>query len=365
MEDTKVISGEEKAVLDAASGTGNANNRTIFRDATLTSQFLREYSGISLFANVKPEDIEDVTAIYHAYLGIEFESDTVKKVRVEIQGEPREVYVIPLIEHKSYVDYDVSMQLLRYMVVIWHDYAKQQESLKQGASHRKNFRYPLIVPIVYYEGKAKWTADRNLSARIEYADKMKMYIPEFEYQVVHVHNYTNEELQKHDDEMSLVMMLNKIQTPEDYSDLLEISKEYVSSVYDKASGSIQQVYRDIFWSLMMKMNVPVGEAKQWMNVLEADGMGYLFENMDKMDIQAERENTRIARAEADAAKAELAKAAAKEKEAAAEKELSIQRTVLRQKTLNHTKEEACAEIQFIFELDEGLAKDKVALYWNL
>lgn len=355
MEDTKVINGAEKPIQDAAAGVHNVNNRTIFRDATLTSQFLSEYSGISLFANVKPEDIEDVTEIYQAYLGIEFESDTVKRVRVNIQGEQKEVYVIPLIEHKSYVDYDVPMQLLRYMVVIWHDYARRQESVKEGISHRKGFRYPLIIPIVYYEGKKKWTADMNLSARIEYADKMKMYIPEFEYQVVHVHNYTNEELQKHDDEMSLVMMLNKIQTPEDYSDLFEVSKEYVSSVYDKASGSIKQVYSDIFWSLMMKMNVPVGEARQWIRVLETDGMGYLFENMEKMDIQAERENTRIARAEAEAAKAE-AKAAA---------EAAVRRMILRQRDMKRTKEETQAELQYIFELDEDTARDKIALYWNL
>lgn len=29
-----------------------------------------------------------------------------------------------LIEHKSYVDYNVVMQILRYMVYIWEDYLK-------------------------------------------------------------------------------------------------------------------------------------------------------------------------------------------------------------------------------------------------
>ena len=38
-------------------------------------------------------------------------------------------YVISLIEHKSDIDYDVAMQLLRYMTVIWQDYKDMQLSL--------------------------------------------------------------------------------------------------------------------------------------------------------------------------------------------------------------------------------------------
>ncbi len=40
-------------------------------------------------------------------------------------------FVVTLIEHKSYVDYNVITQLLRYMVFIWEDYAKQKDA-EQG-----------------------------------------------------------------------------------------------------------------------------------------------------------------------------------------------------------------------------------------
>ena len=39
------------------------------------------------------------------------------------------------------------------------------------------------------------------------------------------------------------------------------------------------------------MNVPVDEAREMMGEIGGRGMGYLFENMEKMDIQAERRNT--------------------------------------------------------------------------
>ena len=41
------------------------------------------------------------------------------------------------------------------------------------------------------------------------------------------------------------------------------------------------------------MNVPVDEVKEMMGEIGDRGMGYLFENMEKMDIQAERRNTQI------------------------------------------------------------------------
>lgn len=141
----------------------DVNSREIFKNDRLTSQFLRNYTNISLFANVEPEDIEDVSQKYRAFLGGEYESDTIKKVYIrKTDGTlDREVYVISLIEHKSDIDYDVAMQLLRYMTVIWQEYKKNREKEQEGCSRRKNFRYPLIIPIVYYEGTRRWTAKRS------------------------------------------------------------------------------------------------------------------------------------------------------------------------------------------------------------
>mgnify|MGYP000419420147 FL=1 len=148
--------------------TRDVNSREIFKNDRLTSQFLRNYTNISLFANVQPEDIEDVSRKYRAFLGVEYESDTIKKVYIrETDGSlEREVYVISLIEHKSDIDYDVAMQLLRYMTVIWQEYKKNREKEQQGISRLKSFRYPLIIPIVYYEGTRRWTADIHLKDRI-------------------------------------------------------------------------------------------------------------------------------------------------------------------------------------------------------
>ena len=149
----------------------------------------------------------------------------------------------------------------------------------------------MIIPIVYYEGTRRWTADIHLKDRIEFAEQMEKYIPDFTYQVVSVNQYTNEELSNKRDEMSLVMLINKIQTPEDYGEFRKVSEELINSIYGNAPEEIKKIYRDILWSLLIKMNVPSEDAREIMGEIGGRGMGYLFENMEKMDIQAERRNT--------------------------------------------------------------------------
>lgn len=250
-----------------------------------------------------PEDIEDVSEKYQAFLGVEFESDTIKKVYIRNADGTieREVFVLSLIEHKSDIDYDVAMQLLRYMCVIWQEYKVAQNKIREGSSRRKNFHYPLIIPIVYYEGKRRWTADLNLKDRIEFSEEMEKYIPDFTYQVVSVGQYTNEELSEKHDEMSLVMLINKIQTEEDLSEFRKVSEEMVESIYGNAPDEIKEIYKKILWSLLMKLKVPNEEASNIIGEIGGRGMGYLFENMDEMDIQAERRNTAREKQRADVA----------------------------------------------------------------
>ncbi len=275
----------------------NANSRTIFGNATLACQFLRGYTGFPFFSDIKPEDIEDVTEHYRAFLGVEFEADTVKKVSVRLEGREQEVYVISLIEHKSNVDYDIAMQLLRYMTVIWYDYKKSRNSVQENASSRKSFRYPLIIPIVYYEGSEKWTADMRLSDRIQCSELALAYVPDFTYRVVSLHDYSNRELERHKDEMSLLMMFNRVQSAMDYAEFMSTSGEFIDRIYQNMPEDIKDIYKDVIWSLLIKMNVPADKAQKMMKQLEESSMGVLFENM-KFDIQQEWQKTREAEQQA-------------------------------------------------------------------
>lgn len=171
----------------------DANGRRFFKNASLCAQFLKDNLDIPALKDVKPEDIVDVTDKYQAYLGIQFETDTVKRIKLHM-GDVAELFLVSLIEHKSRVDYNVTMQLLRYMTCIWTEYAREMEEKQEGISRTKAFRYPPILPIVYYEGSENWTADMHLQDRIYLREVFGAYIPDFTYKVVRIHDYSNEEL---------------------------------------------------------------------------------------------------------------------------------------------------------------------------
>ena len=98
----------------------DSSSKIIFGDPVLCSQFLRGYTEIPLLKEVQPEDIEDVSERYVHMFTEERNSDVVKKVHLKNSEMP--FYLVSLIEHKSKVDYNVVMQILRYMVFIWEDY---------------------------------------------------------------------------------------------------------------------------------------------------------------------------------------------------------------------------------------------------
>ena len=331
----------------------NANSREIFKNNRLTSQFLRNYANIPLLSNVMPEDIEDISEKYQAFLGVEFEADTIKKVYIRRADGTieREVYVLSLIEHKSGNDYDVAMQLLRYMCVIWQEYKATQNRIQEGSSRRKNFRYPLIIPIVYYEGKKEWTASLRLRDRIEFSEEMAEYIPDFTYQVVSLNKYTNEELSEKHDEMSLVMLINKIQSEEDLSEFRKVSEEMVESVYGNTSDEIKEICKKILWSLLMKLKVPNEEASNIIGEIGGHGMGYLFENMDEIDIGALKRNTAREKQRADE---EKQRANEEKQRADEEKQLRIEaeKRVADERKQRKTLEDEVARLKKLLEIQE-------------
>ena len=92
--------------------------KIVFGDPVLCAQFLKGYTDIPLFKEIKPEDIENVSSHFLPLFQESRDSDTVNKIRI---GD-FEIYLIALIEHQSENDFDMSFRILRYIVFIWTDY---------------------------------------------------------------------------------------------------------------------------------------------------------------------------------------------------------------------------------------------------
>ncbi|MDE7445461.1 MAG: Rpn family recombination-promoting nuclease/putative transposase [Lachnospiraceae bacterium] len=95
-------------------------------------------------------------------------------------------------------------------------------------SSRKDFRYPPVFPIVYYEGTEKWTAPYDLADRILCRELLGDYLPHFKYQMIKLHDYSNEELLSKGDEISLAMLINKIRYTEDMEAFSRLPREHIT-----------------------------------------------------------------------------------------------------------------------------------------
>ena len=268
----------------------DSTSKIIFDEPVLCAQFLRDYSNIPMLKNVRPEDIEDVSERFIHLFSEERNADTVKRVKLENQVP---FFLVSLIEHKTYVDYNVGMQILRYMVYIWEDYEKEVNRLHEKDKSiktkvQKDFRYPVILPIVYYEGKREWTASREFKERIWMQEEFAQYIPNFSYELIQLKNYSNETLLAHKDEISLIMMFNKLQDIEDIDEIRKIEPQDIEAIVSNTPEYLLEVVAKVIRAFLFKMNLPIDETEDVVGSVKERKMGYLFENMEKMDIQLER-----------------------------------------------------------------------------
>ncbi len=79
--------------------TGNTKlrdngGRMIFENATLCSQFLREYTGIELFKDIGPENVEDMTERFLPMFSEERDSDVVKKITIPEKRAGVQEYIV-------------------------------------------------------------------------------------------------------------------------------------------------------------------------------------------------------------------------------------------------------------------------------
>jgi hypothetical protein len=92
---------------------------------------------------------------------------------VQIDQHPALLYC--LFEHQSTPDAWMPLRLLRYVVLIWEQFRKQNPAAA---------KLPPVLPLVLFQGGATWTADLSLSGLIDIPDGLAQYQPEFRHLLV-------------------------------------------------------------------------------------------------------------------------------------------------------------------------------------
>lgn len=282
----------EKQIVDGTnSKTQDSSSKIIFGDPIFCAQFLRGYTEIPLLKNVQPEDIEDVSERYVHMFTEERDSDVVKKVKLKNSEMP--FYLISLIEHKSSVEYNVVMQIFRYMVYIWEDYEKECEKKQKGISKNKDFKYPPILPIIFYNGSKNWTASLQLNERIYFSDILTEYIPDYRCMLIPIQKYSNSKIIEKKDELSLLMLINKLSEAADFKKLeKEIPPEYLQDITANTPEYLLNIMVEVIRGLLSKLNLPREEVDVFVEQVKERKMGDFFSNFKGYDVPATRREAR-------------------------------------------------------------------------
>ena len=141
------------------------------------------------------------------------ESDIIYKIK------GKNIFI--LIEHQTKKDLSMPWRITEYVVEII------KSAIDYSKIGQKNYKLPLVIPIVLYTGKEKWNIKTYIN---EVQEKLDEY-DELEfgrYKIVDVNDFTEEELLKEKTYLSKFMLIEKYKKGDNLSDCLDnIVKEIV------------------------------------------------------------------------------------------------------------------------------------------
>ena len=116
-----------------------------------------------------------------------------KEEKKDKKKDKKTAYVYLLFDHKSYSDSLVAFQLLKYTIKIWDMLLKQRRV--DESQKGKRIRFAPIFPLVVYHGEDGWTASqRFIDLFDDVPTGMEHYIPNFEYWLCDLSDYSDEEI---------------------------------------------------------------------------------------------------------------------------------------------------------------------------
>ena len=120
------------------------------------------------------------------------------------------------------------------------------------------------------------------------------YIPKFEYELVDLNNYEAQDIARFGNALSLIMLIDKIQTTDGLRILRDLPKDYIDKLKETIPPHLNKLLADVITVFLTRINVPAEEIEDVATRLYERRISDMFDFIDNYDVQ---ETRRIARAE--------------------------------------------------------------------
>ncbi|HOJ10661.1 MAG TPA: Rpn family recombination-promoting nuclease/putative transposase [Clostridiales bacterium] len=283
-------------------------------------QLLRSFVDESWVGSIDEDSIEYINKSFILQDFKGKEADIVYKLKID----GREVFFYILLELQSTVDFQMPYRLLQYMLEIWRTILKdtkkaiekQKEASKDNTENRsegkigdeverkievetknevendindieknkemeigkdgKDFRLPVIIPCILYNGEYNWTAPRSSNDILIANGLFDDYIIDFNYILFDVVRYDEEELLRLGNLVGAVFYIDQKQQ---YDEIIERLKNLVDQLKDLREEDFELF--KIWLKNVVTRGMPKEEAKEIEKIIEsnkeADSMVYNME----------------------------------------------------------------------------------------
>lgn len=267
--------------------------KIILDEPELFAEFLRNFIPIDILKNVSPSNIEDISERLISLVSEQKDGDTIKRVSLD---DGNSLFVITIVEHESKVNFRSTFKMLLYIALILNDY-ETEANRDARITYTKDFKYPPVLPIIFYDGDSEWTAETNFLNRTEMSDIFYKYIPKFEYELVSLKDYSFTDLASFGDTLSLFMMIDKLKTAEAFSELGKLPKEYVKRMNDmNIPPHLKELLVKVITVLLHKIDVPQNEIDVLVDRIDERGVSEML-SIENYSVQETRREAAQQRAE--------------------------------------------------------------------
>ncbi|MFM8490588.1 MAG: Rpn family recombination-promoting nuclease/putative transposase, partial [Candidatus Methylopumilus sp.] len=223
-------------------------------------------------------------------------SDMVFSVQMHNKNEDKkyDAFIYTLIEHQSYSDYWIALRLLKYSLLLL-----ERHTIKRN-------KLPVILPIVIYNGKKKYSAPRNIFELFTYPDIARKTIEE-DYRLIDLQAISDNEMDyekhlsfllytmKHIHERDTILMLKEAMRRCSKAIIIDKEQNYVltklilwytdSKVPEEKNQLLEQIIVD---------NLPKEEAN---NIMRTIADAYIEEGFNKGILQGTEKGIEKGKAE--------------------------------------------------------------------
>lgn len=137
-------------------------------------------------------------------------------------------------------------------------------------------------------------AVQNFRERVHLGEVLGQYIPDFEYIVVPLTAYSNQELIEKKDELSLIMLINKLRNSSEFQELRKIPASYFEHLEENTPEYLLKLIGKIIAVFLYRLNVPRKEVEEFTDQIERREFDMLFDSFEAYDVQ---ETRRVSKAE--------------------------------------------------------------------